>query len=216
MVQKNIAIRKRAQIAAANRMMFMWVVGVSVVFGFAVVGIIFLAQILVFNEKVLAEKNRTVKNLDASILVVPKLETNVKKLDANQALIDSKSKSDDQAIQAIIDALPSDSNSLALGASFQNKLLANISGLVINSLQIESVDGRASSIVGEINFNFSVSGDDNALRQVLTNLELSIRTIDITAININSQGGSRIMSVKGRAFYEPAIKVELKEKIIKQ
>ncbi len=223
----NQALRKRAQIALANRAMFMWVAGVSVIFGFAIVGVIFLAQMLVFNEKVLIEKNRTVSNLNSNLKVVNTLETNVKKLDANQALISSRSKSDDQAIQAVLDALPSDANSLALGASLQNKLLANISGLELQSLQVDQVIGTESlnsgglvisgstDMTNEISFNFSVSGDDAALKQALVNLEKSIRTINVISVSIESQGAVRTMNVKAKAYYEPAIKVELKEKVVK-
>ena len=50
MQPKGVAIRKRTQIAMANRAMFLWVAGVSVVFGFALVGSIFLNQMLLFNE----------------------------------------------------------------------------------------------------------------------------------------------------------------------
>jgi hypothetical protein len=139
MQPKLVAIRKRTQIASANRMMFLWVAGVSVVFGVSLVAVIFLAQIIVFNERVLFEKSKTVSTLDSNYKNVTEkdgLEDKVRVLDTNQALIDSKAKPDDQAIQVILDALPSDANSLALGASLQNKLLFGINGLTIDSLQV--------------------------------------------------------------------------------
>ncbi len=221
------ALRKRAQIALANRTMFMWVTGVSVLLGFALVGIIFLTQLMLFNERVLTEKNKTVRNLETNLSVVDELESKVKKLDANQLLIDSKAKSDDQAIQVVLDALPSEANSLALGASLQNKLLAGINGLTIQSLQVDPVDGAellagdglivdgSSKTTNYITFNFSVSGDDASLKQALINLEKSIRTIDVSSVKIESQGINRQMTVSGRAYFEPAIKVELKEKTVK-
>jgi len=222
------AIRKRAQIAMANRTMFMWVAGVSVILGFALVGSLFLSQMIIFNEKVLIEKNKTVANLKSNIAIVKSLETNVKKLDANADLNSIKSKSDDRAIQVILDALPSEANSLALGASLQKKLLTNIEGLTIISLQVNPVEGIESlggnglvvdgstSTIKQIDFNFSASGSDEALKQVLLNLEKSIRTIDIVSLIIESQGSGRLINVKGRAFYEPAKKVELIEKVVKQ
>lgn len=220
-------LRKRAQIDLANRNMFLWVAGVSVVVGFALVGVLFLSQMLLFNERVLSEKNNTVKNLKSNIKVVKEIEPKVKKLDANQALISSKMKDDDQAIQVILDALPSEANSLALGASLQNVLLANIDGLTVQSLQVKPVAGSellgsdgyvvdgSSTSVNEIIFNFSVSGDETALKQVLVNLEKSIRTIDIVSFSIESQSETRLLTVQGRAFFEPAVKVELKEKTVK-
>lgn len=233
MQPKDSAIRKRTQIANANRLMFTWVAGVSVIFGISVVGVMFLSQMLLFNERVLFEKAQTVKTLDANYKSVTDdngLQDQIRILDTNQALIDSKAKPEDQAIQVILDALPSDANSLALGASLQNRLLFGINGLTLNSLQVdpvvgvESLSGDSSTVdasanttegASEINFRFSVNGDEAALKQVLLNLESSIRTIDIISLKIESQGSSRMLSVQARAFYEPAREVILIDKVIK-
>lgn len=230
MQPKNVAFRKRTQIAKANRAMFLWVVAASVIFGVALVGIIFLTQMLMFNEKVLQEKNQTIATLNLNNKNIKTLESQIRVLDTNEALISSKAKPDDQAIQVILDALPSDANSLALGASLQDRLLSGISGLTLNSLQVDPVIGVElldlnSSVVSatptlntqnSITFRFSVSGTDSALQQVLRNLESSIRTIDVTSIKIESQGASRALSVEAQAFYEPARIVQLKDEIINQ
>lgn len=230
MEPKSVAIRKRTQIASANRMMFLWVAGVSVVFGISLVAAIFLTQILVFNEKVLHEKDTTVSTLDSNYKNITDkngLQDKIRVLDTNSALISIKAKPDDQAVQVILDALPSDANSLALGASLQNKLLFGINGLTVNTLQVDPVIGVESlsntSVInvsptdsqGQITFRFSVNGDETALKQVLTNLEKSIRTIDIISLKIESQGSTRMLSVQARAFYEPARDVKLKEVMVK-
>jgi len=228
---QDAAIRKRTQIAKANRTMFLWVAVISALVGFALVGSLFLIQKAVFNEKVLTEKNKTVSVLKSNNANVSELESQVRILDNNQALIDSKAKSSDQAIQVILDALPSDANSLALGASLQNKLLANITGLSIDSLQVDPVVGVESlstdptaqnasttaSVSGqpEITFRFSVSGSEDTLKEVLGRLERSIRAIDILSLRIENQGSKRVLSVQARAFYEPARIVELKDKTVK-
>jgi hypothetical protein len=230
MQPKSVAFRKRTQIASANRMMFLWVAGVSVVFGISLVAAIFLTQILIFNERVLHEKDVTVSTLDSNYKNVTQtdgLQDKVRVLDTNSALISVKAKPDDQAIQVILDALPSDANSLALGASLQNKLLFGINGLTIDSLQVDPVVGieslSGSSVVNasstdvqnQITFRFSVNGSETALKQVLTNLEKSIRTIDITSLKIESQGSTRMLSVQARGFYEPARDVKLREVTVK-
>jgi len=230
MQQKGAALRKRTQIAMANRVMFLWVAGVSVLFGFALVGSIFLTQKLLFNERVISEKDKTVAILKKNNENVKGLEDQIRVLDTNQALIDAKAATDDQAVQVILDALPSDANSLALGASIQNKLLAGIAGLTLNSLQVdpvigvESLSGESSvenaSVAktgshNEITFRFSVTGDDIALKQVLRNLELSIRTIDVISLKIEGQGSASVLSLQARAFYEPARVVQLKDKTVK-
>lgn len=230
MQPKGVAIRKRTQIAKENRVMFLWVAGVSIVFGFALVGAIFLVQMLLFNERVLMEKGRTVATLNSNNNNIQALESQIRVLDTNQALIDSKAKPEDRAVQVILDALPSDANSLALGASLQSKLLSGINGLTLNSIQVDPVAGveslgadslaastttSSSSSKGSISFRFSVSGTDGALQQVLRNLESSIRTIKVVSLKIESQGSTRALVVNGQAFYEPARIVQLKDITVK-
>lgn len=230
MKPNDTALRKRTQIAHANRTMFIWVAISSALVGFAIVIAIFLGQKLLFNEKILAEKSLTVSTLNANNKVVAALETEVRVLDTNTDLASAKAKESDQAIRVILDALPSDANSLALGASLQNKLLAGINGLTIQSLQVDPVVGLESltdtavqsalpeSTIGsqnQITFRFAVTGDQAALKQALTNLERSIRTIDVTNLLIENQGSTQVMSVQGRAFYEPVKNVVLYDKVVK-
>ena len=229
MKPNDTALRKRSQIAKANKTMFLWIAGASALVGFAVVASIFLTQKLLFNEKILLEKNKTVSTLSANNKVVSDLESQIRALDADANLAKVKANDADQALQVILDALPSDANSSALGASLQDKLLAGINGLVLESLQITPVlgiesltdsgieSGAVSSSAGEneITFRFSVSGNQEALLQALTNLERSIRTIDITNLKIENQGSGQSMTVTGRAFYEPAKTVILYDKAVK-
>jgi hypothetical protein len=230
MQPKDAAIRKRTQITKANRTMFAWVAIVSIILGFTIVGSVFLAQKLFFNEKVLAEKNKTISVLTSDNANITELESQVRILDANTALASVKASPNDQTLQVILDALPSDANSLALGASLQNKLLTGINGLTIVSLQVDPVVGvettdaslaatSATVVTGsqsQITFRFSVSGTQLALQQALQQLEKSIRAIDVTSLKVESQGATELMTVQARAFYEPARVVQLKDKVIKQ
>ena len=224
----NTAFRKRSQISKANRTMFLWIAGASALVGFAVVASLFLGQKLLFNEKVLMEKNKTVSTLSANNAAIDELQTQVRVLDTNESLMKARAKDTDQAVQVILDALPGDANSLALGASLQNKLLAGIPGLTIESLQVEPVTGVetltdtsvesgvvSEATVNQITFSFAVSGSQDALRQALQNLERSIRTIDIVNLQIENQGNSQVLTVQARAFYEPTKNVVLYDKVVK-
>lgn len=226
---KSVALRKRTQIAKENRKMFIWVAGASVVLGVALVAAIFIFQVILFNQKVISEKGNTNDTLIHNNSVIDALQAQVRALDASQALIDSKANPSDDTLQVVLDALPSQPNSLALGASLQNKLLVGVSGLTLNSLQVNSIEGvesldqsgeadtsNSTDTAKEITFTFSVSGDETALKQMLANLEKSIRTIDLTSVKIENQGQTRVLTAEGRAFYEPARTVELTDKVIKQ
>lgn len=221
-------VRKRAQIMSANRVMFIWVAGVSVVLGFAIVGAIFLTQMLIFNEKVISKKNQTISRLEQNNRNVAKLEDQIRALDANEALGSKKAKADDRAIQVVLDALPSEANSLALGASLQNVLFAGIGGLSIESLKVDPVVGvellDSSSVATEIsdnsgnriNFKAVITGTEAEIKTALTNLERSIRTIDIDSLKIESGSGSELtVTINGCAFYEPERVVQLKEEVVK-
>ncbi|MFZ1250357.1 MAG: GspMb/PilO family protein [Candidatus Microsaccharimonas sp.] len=230
MKSSDAAIRKRTQIAKANRTMFIWISIASVVVGVAAVVSYFLFNNLAYTEKVLAEKQTTLSTLNSNNNVVAGLADEIRVLDTNSALSSVKAKDTDQAIQVILDALPSEANSFALGASLQNKLLAGVSGLDggIESLQVDPVVGvetltgstattTAQSAAGTenaITFRFKVRGGQPALRQVLENLEKSIRTIVVTNVRIETQRTGPEMTVEGKAFYEPTTAVKLENKVV--
>jgi hypothetical protein len=227
MKPNDVAIRKRTQIAKANKTMFIWIAVASALVGSALVVSFFLFQKAIFNEKVLAEKSTTVQNLENNNKVAPELQSQIQVLDTNQALISSKANENDQAVQAILDALPSEGNSLALGASLQNKLLAGIPGLTaVQSLQVDPIAGLESLNAGttvdastavdtnEISFRLVVKGNQEAIKTVLQNFERSIRTITITSLQIETQADGQLMTVQAKAYYEPAKTIELQTKVI--
>ena len=234
MAEQETAIRKRQQIANANRMMFMWVAIVSAVVGIAVVASIFLLQKAWFNEKILAEKSNTASVLTQNNKVIDNLKDEIRVLNTNEALKSSMLPSENQPIQVVLDALPSDANSSALGSSLQEKFL-NGSGLTLESLNVDPVAGvesqesqnvqdasskNGTSVSGDnkITFRFSVSTAANnatALKELLQKLERSIRAIDLTSLTIETQGARLTLNVQGHAYYEPARTVELKDKTVK-
>lgn len=233
MATQEMALRKRQQIANANRMMFIWVAAISAVVGIAIVSSVFLFQKATFNEKILGVKSKTASTLRANNNAVKGLEEEIKVLNTNQALKDAKAPNQNHPVRVVLDALPSDANSSAFGASLQEKFL-NDPALKIESLTVDPVAGvesqaaanveNAASVVDtadtahEITFRFSVSADANnpsALKDMLQRLERSIRAIDILTLKIESQGNRLLLAVEGRAFYEPAKTVELKEKTVK-
>jgi hypothetical protein len=228
MKPNNAAIRKRTQIAKANRTMFLWIAIASALVGSALVVSFFLAQKAIFNEKVLSAKQETVSTLDNNNEVAPELANQIRVLDTNEALNSAKANDDDQAIQVILDALPSEGNSLALGASLQNILLANVPGLrAIESLQVDpiagleslsgnstTVDATATTEGNIITFRLTAKGSQDAIKTILQNFERSIRLIDITSMQIETQQDGQLLTVQAKAYFEPAKTIELKDKVM--
>lgn len=219
MAKDDITLRKRQQIAKANRTMFLWVAGASVVVGMAAVVSIFLFQKLVFNQEVIGMKQSTANTLTANAKAFPELQNNIRALDSNQALLDSRASEDDTALQVILDALPSTANGTALGSSLQNVLL-KYDGVKLESLTVQ--DGADASATAEtsvastgttIPFTFVVStesADTKKLLELLERIERSIRAIDIQNLSMEMGDKNITMTVQAVASYEPAKTIELK------
>lgn len=232
MAVEGTALRKRQQIANANRAMFMWVAGVSVVVGIAAVVSLFLIQKALFNEKVLAEKSKTASTLVANNAVVDDLQNQIRVLNTNDSLKKLMISGETQPVQVVLDALPSEANSSAFGASLQQKFL-QAPGIQLDSLNVTPVQdievttgagGTATSgaIAGttaeQINFSFDVSteaGNVSVLKELLVNIERSIRPIDLTSVSIEAQSNRLLLKVEGHTYYQPARTVDLKDKMVK-
>lgn len=228
MEKPTTGLRKRQQITRANRMMFLWIAGVSVVVGISIVLMIFLAQKIWFGEKVLYEKGKTAQILDDNLKAVASLKENINIRNTDQNLAATKLNSSNPPLQSVLDALPADANSTALASSLQTKLLNGVSGVVVETISVDPVSGETAqddasaasnaSGPGEINFSFSVSTGTNnyaALKQVLERLERSIRPFNVTTLTVEGQGDKVLMTVSGVSYYNPAKTVQLTEKAVK-
>lgn len=207
---------KRKAIADSNRAMFLWVAAMSAVLGVCVVISIFLVQQIIFKGKVVAEMSKTAKTLTDNNKAAPELTQNIRVLETNAALNSVKANDEQKALQVVLDALPADRNTLALGSSLQQNLLADIGGLTLNSLSIDNATTTQSSDENTIPLQFQVtSADANTMKDMLTKLERSIRTIDIDSLILERGDTSYRISVSGHAYYAPAKTIQLTEKVVK-
>lgn len=208
---KTAAVRKRQQIENTNRVMFLWVAAAAAIVGITLVLSVSLIQRMTFNQKVIDAKNETVGNLRHNNEIVEELRENSRVLNTNGALLETERPEDAEPISVVLDALPAQANSSALGASLQEKLLTGVTidSLTVNPVAAEEGDTEDQDD-GEIEFSFSVSSEDPGdIKQVLRQLELSIRTINVQALTIEQRSSTISLSVKGVAYYSPEVKVEL-------
>ena len=221
MADKQTAVGKRQKIAQSNKMMFLWIAGMSAVVGICAVLAWFLIQQLIFHTKVASEADATVSTLKQNKVAVEKLRENVQLLDVNEDLNSVKSESDERALQVILDALPADDNNLALGSSLQQKLIGSVNGVKIDSLTVGDLSGTEtvdSPVKGVEVIPFTLimsSGDVNALKDVLRNFERSIRIVDIDNFILDRSDSQYKLSINAHAYYKPAVEVQLKDKVIK-
>lgn len=220
-----VALRKRQQIAGANKTMFIWVAGASVIVGAALVASVFLGEKLIFTEKVLEAKQSTASTLSENLNNIGTLKDNVRILNTNQALKSVMTADETDPIQVVLDALPSDANSTALGSSLQQKFLSR-PGISVQSLTVDPISGVESSddstssdtstAQNSITFNFIVKVKDAAtVENMFKDFERSIRTIDLTNLTLNYQDNEFLVTANGVAYYEPSQTVKLKDETIK-
>lgn len=231
MAQK-LATGKRQKIESSNKMMFIWVAGMSVVVGFCAVIAWFLIQQIVFQSKVIGERNETVRTLEANNAAVDELRKNIRVLETDKNLLATpKAEPDEKALQIILDALPADANSLALGASLQKKIIGETDGVTVESLEVlptsseavAGLDGEQSFVsedelqsANSIPFRLVASaGNLDSLRNLLNRFERSIRTIDITKLELERSDDKFTLTLDAQAYYEPAVEVKMHKEVIK-
>lgn len=202
--------------------MFIWVAIASVLVGAAIVVNSFLIKKILFTEKVLSQKQDTLTTLTYNNKQVESLKTNVRALGVNQELMDSMNEDETNAVQVVLDALPSKANSSAFGSSMQQKILksdyVDITMLNVDPvIGVESQDttglttmlASTSSVAPaqpiSFRFTISVANDKiNELKDALTRVEKSIRPINITSITVTMQGSTAMLSGVGETYYLPA------------
>lgn len=219
------AVRKRQQISDSSKQMFIWVAGMSAVVGAALVVSWFVWQQIASKNQVIDAKNETVRILKANNEAAPQLRDNIKLLEANPDLAAAKANDDQKALQVILDALPAEPNSLAFGASLEQKLASGIDGLGITSLSVTSIgDSAATDTVeatassGEvaaekIDFTMTVESQGaDALYELLSRFERSIRVINIDELRIERSSNNYSMRITGHGFYQYGRTIELTDK----
>lgn len=218
------ALRKRQQIEKANRSMFAWVAGASVIVAFAVVAGQFMVQQGIFNEKVLNEKRATDRTLSQNLDAVDTLKGEVNTLLANNNLAAARAQSDDSNLQVVLDALPSTQDSLNLGTSLQSVLLGGnvqrIDSLIVDAAAaaqdefVQDASEVGATGPAEIPFQFTINGNYDQVKNALLALERSIRPIQVRAINIEGNDNNLTATVDAVTYYQAGKTIELQEKTV--
>ena len=220
---KDVAIRKRQQIDSSKKTMFIFVAGAAFVAGVVLVVAFFLVQQIIFHTKVWGAKQQTISTLDSNLKAIDELKSKVRVLETNSALNSVKISEDSNALQSVLDALPDNANTDALGASLQNKFIGSVDGLTLENLVVNSMDEVVdSSSTSEdasngsvITFTMSVSGPADKLKELLTRFERSIRVIDIVSADLQANDNNLVLNIQGQAYFEPAQVIELQSKVVK-
>lgn len=213
-------MKKRQVISNSNRTMFIWIAFASAIVGICLVVGYFMVQQIMFRGRVAARAEETATTLRNNNDAAKLLIDNVRVLSTNNALNSVKARSDDRALQVVLDALPADINTLALGSSLQQKIIGEAVGVKIESLAIEAVSSDAETndneTLGTIPFVLTASASDaNALKDMLLRMERSIRTIDIDILSLERTDTKYTLTMNAHAYYQPGKTVQLTDKVEK-
>lgn len=223
MAVKNVdgVIRKRTLIEKTRRNVLMWVGGAATLIGVIAVVCWMLIQSALFNHKIIGMKQDTLDQIQQNIGVVPDLKGSIKHLNDDPQLVMVKSSYESKGLQVILDALPADSNRMALGASLQHKVFMN-EGVSLDSLTIEGVDSGSTGGVDmgdgliPLEFNAVISGSPNDIRNALVRLESSIRAVNLKNVSAITSGGSVSLRLAGEVYYYPPADLSLGSEVIKE
>jgi hypothetical protein len=209
-------VKKQSLIDKTRKSVIILVAGASMVVGAMIVVSGLFIQSLLFNNKVMKVQNETISTLNSNIEAVPELKGDVLVLNTNEQLLEARSSSDAKALQTVLDALPADANRLALGASLEQKIFKDISGLTVQSLSVDpsigSVDDGSTTDTGELGtltFSATISGTPEALKLGLQRLERSIRSMNVQTINGTTSGNNVSLTVVGVAYYLKPVDLNL-------
>ena len=209
------AMKKRQVIANSNRTMFVWIAIMSAVIGICAVVGYFLFQQIMFKTKVTNELDNTSSILHENNKNAQTLIENVRVLETNQALNSAKAQPSEKALQVVLDALPADANTLALGSSLQQSLLTGVAGVTIDSLTVLP-QGEATASAGQLPFSVVVrSTDASSLKDLLNRIERSIRIIDVDSVTLEKSNAGYTMTIQAHAYYQAEKTVQLKDKVVK-
>ena len=210
-------VRKQSLINQTKKTVFLWVIGASSVVGAALVIMILLLQAAVYNERVLSEKGKVDDQVELSISQAKELRGSIGTLNQNEELRMVRSSDKAQALQSVLDALPADANRLAMGASLQQKLLKDISGVTVESVTLadeedstvsEGEESSASTEAMSQPFSVTMSGSPEDLRVALERLERSIRAVNVTTLTGTTVENRLTVQISGTMSYLPPLTIE--------
>lgn len=215
-------VKKRQQIHKANKAVFIWVAIAGVVVAVALVLAQFLVAQFLFNGKIINAQRQTNETLVKNVEQYSPLRTEVSKLIANQRLTSLRVSQDDNALQVVIDAMPTTGDTLGLAASLQ-QVIFNRSGIKMEQLSFgEGVsDPLAASKssekegLNEILFTAKFVGTYDQLKKLFEDMQLSIRPISITSLKMSGESGNMTAEIQAKTYYAKPPTTDLKKEPIK-
>ncbi|MFZ1458674.1 MAG: hypothetical protein WAT17_02225 [Candidatus Saccharimonadales bacterium] len=211
--------KKRQQIQQANRVVFIWVTIAAAALAITVVMAQFMVKQFMFNNVVIGAEVKANSTVQKNITVYDSLKSEVAKLYSNPMLGKLKADPSDTALQVVIDAMPTEDDRVALLASLQQIIFAK-SGVHVEAISFNDVAATpsaatpgtsASSGVIAIPFTAKVTGNYDSIKQLLVDLNHSIRPIKVTSLKITGASNSMTAELEAETYFAAPDTVDLKQ-----
>lgn len=215
---------KRIQIDKANLTIVIVMSVACFVTVFSLVAAKGLLQQRSYQTKVITEKEKARDQLKKNLAARDKLVEQYKLFVDSQTNVIGGSttgtgEKDGDNAKIILDALPSKYDFPALATSV-NKLvgLGQVSlksiGGTDNELQQTSTDQQESTPV-EIPIDVSAEGSTEQVQKFLKVLNASIRPVQVRSLSLSGADDKLTITVSGTTYYQPEVKLTIKQKVIK-
>jgi len=221
MARKGLQSTKRASIDKANYLMFLCVAGVSALVSVTVVTVDYLSKMITFQSEVNTQKLETLEITEANLNNFEVVMEEIRDLRNNQNLKDSAMNEAHyrEPLRVVANAMPAFRNLAAFGASIADLTIHRVGG---NEAVMQGIAVGRDSIVmpplettaETMNLSFQVIGalgcegqatacdTPVGISQILSNLERSIRPIEINAANFIFRSESLVeLSIQANGFF---------------
>lgn len=208
--------RKRILILKANNSILV-VLAVAVgLLAFSLMSTNALIKQATFRSRVIKEKKITALQMKENDRAITSLVESFKTFDgAPESVIGTADKNS----KIILDALPSQYDFPALATSLEKILTEggyDITGISGIDNELGEVDDKTSSPEPiAIPFSLSVKGDFSKVKNILYDLERSIRPIQILNVGITGSVSDLRVSITAQTFYQPGKSLELTTKEVR-
>lgn len=221
-------LKKRQQITDTRKQVFIMVAAAAAAVVVCVMVGYNLFQRIQYQNKVNSELEKTAKTMDNNVDSVDSLISNINALKTDTNLTLPNLKSDNRSVfNVIIDALPTEDDSVALSSSLQHKILSR-SGASIEQISVDSTSssstatttttttsGSASFPTAQaISFRVSFSGSYATVVSTLEDIEKTIRPISINSMTVEGSDDDLTVSINATTYYSSSVSFSLGEETI--
>lgn len=209
---------KYIQLSRAQQEMLAIIAIAVVVCVFSLVGFKTMLAKGNYQRKVINEKHKIIKQLEANYTAAKSLQTQYDTfaaLDPN--IIGGKStgsgNQDGSNPQIVLDALPSKYDAPALASSVEKIL--NGDSATIRSINVKDDPANNSDIAvpqpapHALGFSFEASTSFSSAQQIFKDFERSIRPFDVTKLEVTGSDNALIINVNMNTYYQPARSLDL-------